>query len=45
VLALALSSDLLMAPMFLNALAVAAWMLFKGVDGEGRGAGAEARRG
>ena len=34
VLAPAWSSDLLLAPMFLNALAVALWMLAKGVDPE-----------
>jgi hypothetical protein len=34
VLAPAYSSDLLLAPMFLNALAVAIWMLAKGVDRE-----------
>jgi AcrR family transcriptional regulator len=34
VLAPAYSSDLLLAPMFLNALAVAIWMLTKGVDPE-----------
>ena len=34
VLAPAYSSDVLLAPMFLNALAVALWMLIKGVDRE-----------
>jgi hypothetical protein len=34
VLVPAYSSDLLLAPMFFNALAVAAWMLVRGVDEE-----------